>query len=572
MSGQKTNRPRRRRAGGSPVSRRRLFSPHDLARRTTALAGWRRRLVAVGLGVLATAALPPLFAVPLLAVAFTGLLWLIDGAGSARSPARAAFTAGWWFGFGHFVTGLYWITNSLLVDADRFGWLVPFAVSGLSAGLAIFPGLAAAAVRLSGARGAGRVLVLAAAWAGVEWLRGHVLSGFSWNLIGTAWVFSDAVSQTVAVTGTYGLSLLTVALAAAPATLGDPVGGGADAGAGRDRRWAALVVMTALFGVLWAAGEVRLASAPAKVDPAPAAGSDGSVVPGVRLRLVQANIDQRLKWSPSERAANFRKYLSMTKGPGFEKVTHVIWPETAVPYIVARDAEARAAIAAVVPPEGLLISGAIRATAAGVKPFEVWNSAHAIDQSARIVGTYDKFHLVPFGEYMPLRGVLPLQKITPGAVDFSAGPGPRTLALPGLPPVSLLICFEVIFPGNVLDRGNRPRWLLNLTNDAWFGESTGPYQHFAAARLRAVEEGLALVRAANTGISAVVDPYGRVIARLGLGVDGVLDSPLPLPLEGLTPYARFGGWILLGLLTIAAGLAFIASPPPPRRGGRRDRD
>ena len=159
-----------------------------------------------------------------------------------------AFVVGWWFGFGHFVTGLYWITNSLLVDADRFGWLVPFAVSGLSAGLAIFPGLAAAAVRLSGARGAGRVLVLAAAWAGAEWLRGHVLSGFSWNLIGTAWVFSDAVSQTVAVTGTYGLSLLTVALAAAPATLGDPVGGGADAGAGRDRRWAALVVMTALFG------------------------------------------------------------------------------------------------------------------------------------------------------------------------------------------------------------------------------------------------------------------------------------------------------------------------------------
>ncbi|MCH9051200.1 MAG: apolipoprotein N-acyltransferase [Proteobacteria bacterium] len=531
------------------------FSPDELARRTAALAGWPRRLVAVGLGVLATAALPPLFAVPLLVVAFTGLVWLIDGAGAARSPARAAFAAGWWFGFGHFFTGLYWITNSLLVDADRFGWLVPFAVSGLSAGLAIFPGLAAAAVRLSGARGAGRVLALAVAWTAVEWLRGHILSGFPWNLLATAWVFSDAVSQTVAVIGAYGLSLLTVALAAAPATLGDRLGGGADAG--RGRRWAAVVVMTVLFGGLWAAGEVRLAAAPAE-------GSDGSMVPGVRLRLVQANIDQRLKWSPGERAANFGKYLSMTKGPGFDEVTHVIWPETAVPYIVARDAEARAAIAAVVPPKGLLISGAIRATAAGVKPFEVWNSAHAIDQSARIVGTYDKFHLVPFGEYMPLRGVLPLQKITPGAVDFSAGPGPRTLALPGLPPVSLLICYEVIFPGNVLDRGNRPRWLLNLTNDAWFGESTGPYQHFAAARLRAVEEGLALVRSANTGISAVIDPYGRVIARLDLGVEGVLDSPLPLPLEGLTPYARFGDWIFLGLLAIAVGLALIASPPARR--------
>ena len=569
MSGQETNRPPR--SGGSPVSRQGLLTPEALARRTAALAGWRRCLVAVGLGALASAALPPLFALPLLGVAFTGLVWLIDGAGSARSPARAAFAAGWWFGFGHFMTGLYWITNSLLVDADRFGWLVPFAVSGLSAGLAIFPGLAAAAVRLSGARGAGRVLALAVAWTVVEWLRGQILSGFPWNLVGTAWVFSDAVSQTVALTGAYGLSLLTVALAAAPATLGDAVGGGADAGTGRGRRWAALVVMTALFGVLWAAGEARLASAPAKVDPAAAEGSDGSVVPGVRLRLVQANIDQRLKWSSSERAANFRKYLAMTKGPGFEKVTHVIWPETAVPYIVAGDAGARAAIAAVVPPKGLVITGAVRATPAGVKPFQVWNSAHAIDESARIVGTYDKFHLVPFGEYVPLRGVLPLKKITRGAVDFSAGPGPRTLALPGLPPVSLLICYEVIFPGNVLDPRNRPRWILNLTNDAWFGDSTGPYQHFAAARLRAVEEGLALVRAANTGISAVIDPYGRVIARLGLGVDGVLDSPLPLPLEGLTPYARFGDWILLGLLAIAIALAFIASPPA-RRPAPRDRD
>jgi apolipoprotein N-acyltransferase len=532
--------------------------------------------VALVLGALATAALPPFFAVPLLGVAFTGLVWLIDGAGSARSPARAAFAAGWWFGFGHFMTGLYWITNSLLVDADRFGWLVPFAVSGLSAGLAIFPGLAAAAVGLSGARGAGRVLALAVAWTVVEWLRGEILSGFPWNLVGTAWVFSDSLSQTVALTGAYGLSLLTVALAAAPATLGDPlgdpVGGGADVGAGRGRRWVAFVVMMAVFGVLWAAGAARLASAPAQVDPSAAAGSDGSVVPDVRLRLVQANIDQRLKWNPSERAANFRKYLAMTKGAGFEKVTHVIWPETAVPYIVTRDAGVRAAIAAVVPGNGLVITGAVRATNEGIKPFQLWNSAHAIDESARIVGTYDKFHLVPFGEYMPLRDVLPLKKITLGAVDFSAGPGPRTLGFPGLPPVSPLICYEVIFPGKVLDPENRPGWLLNLTNDAWFGESTGPYQHFAAARLRSVEEGLALVRVANTGISAVIDPYGRVIARLGLGVEGVLDSPLPLPLEGLTPYARFGNWLLLGLLIIVICLAFIASLPPTRRPGPKDRD
>ncbi len=545
--------------GSSPGSPERRRSVAALARRISSIGGWRRWLLAAGLGALATAALPPLYLLPLAIVAFTGLVWLIDGAAAARSPARSALAAGWWFGFGHFVTGLYWITNALLVDAAQFGWLVPFAVAGLSAYFAVFPALAALAVRLSGARGLGRVLALAVAWTAFEWLRGHVLTGFPWNLSATVWAWSEAMIQTAAATGAYGLSLLTVAVAAVPATLADADQKTVGAGASRARRWGAVIVMACLLGAVWVAGEVRLAGAPAKVDPDRPGDAGAAVVPEVRLRLVQANIDQRLKWRADQRAANLLKHLRMSAAPGIGQVTHVIWPEAAVPYFLANDAVVRDAIAAVTPPRGVVITGATRTTSPGVKPFRVWNSIHAVNEHGDVVGTYDKAHLVPFGEYVPLGRYLPLTKITPGRVDFSAGPGPTTLELPGLPPVSPLICYEAIFPGAVLDAEKRPEWLLNLTNDGWFGASTGPHQHFAAARLRAVEEGLPLVRAANTGISAVLDPYGRVIGRLGLGVEGILDSPLPAPLGGLTLYARFGDWILLGLLMVGACLAGLAS-------------
>jgi apolipoprotein N-acyltransferase len=192
-----------------------------------------------------------------------------------------------------------------------------------------------------------------------------------------------------------------------------------------------------------------------------------------------------------------------------------------------------------------------------MRPPRVWNSVHAIDESGRIVATYDKVHLVPFGEYVPLRHILPIDKITPGTSDFTSGAGPHTLMLPGLPPVSPFICYEAIFPGAlVADTHPRAQWLLNVTNDAWFGQSAGPHQHFASARLRAIEEGLPLVRAANTGISAVVDPYGRVLARLDLGREGVLDGPLPAALSP-PPYARLGGLALLILLTGAVATLFV---------------
>jgi apolipoprotein N-acyltransferase len=298
-----------------------------------------------------------------------------------------------------------------------------------------------------------------------------------------------------------------------------------------------------------------------RVASAPEAGQ--AMVPGVRLRLVQANIDQRLKWEEAERVNTLRKYLALSSQPGAAPVTHIVWPETALPYFLATEPELLRIVAQVVPPGGLLLTGAVRVDPPGALPSRVWNSVHAIDARGRVVATFDKYHLVPFGEYVPLRGILPIDKITPGASDFSAGPGPATLALPGLPPASPLVCYEAIFPGAVTARGGqRPGWLLNVTNDAWFGDSAGPHQHFASARLRAVEEGLPLVRAANTGISAVIDPYGRVLASLPLGREGVLDAGLPDALAA-TPFARFGNAVLLVLLAAALGAIAVL-----RRGGR----
>jgi apolipoprotein N-acyltransferase len=507
-----------------------------LARRIGALAGWRRAALAVLLGAFATAAMPPVYLVPALLVSFPGLVWLVEGSDAAgRRPAWRAFLAGWWFGVGHFATGLYWITHALLVDAAKFGWLIPFVIFGLAAGLAIFIGGATLALWRSRLRGVSGVLVLAVAWTVGEWLRGHILTGFPWNLIGSVWADLVPMMQPAAVVGLYGLGLLTVAIAAMPATLATESRG--------PQRWGATAGAALLLAALWIGGAMRL---PAGEQPA---------VPDIRFRLVQPDIAQSLKWDPALRERHLIHTMRLTREAGDGRITHVIWPEAAVPFPLSADATLRQAIGTVIPPGGLLLTGAPRIAGQG-PTFQAWNSLYALDGSGAIVGLFDKFHLVPLGEYVPLRGILPLEKITPGIGDFSAGPGPRTLALPGLPPVSPLICYEVIFGGAVVDPASRPGWMLNVTNDAWFGISSGPHQHFASARFRAVEEGLPLARAANNGISAMVDPYGRVTGSLGLGRMGVLDADLPQALPP-TLYARYGDAIP-GLLVVAAlGLAFV---------------
>ena len=510
--------------------------------RLQAARGWRRWGLALLLGTLGALALPPLFVFPLLVLGLTGLLLLVDD----RRPPLASFSAGWWWGFGHFIVAFYWIAESLLVDAARFGWMIPPIIGGLAGGMALFIAFAALATRALRLRGPAKVVAFAAFWVVAEWLRGRLLSGFPWDLAGYTLAFSDALNQYAAIGGIWGLSLLTVAIAAMPAVLWESPLRLALAACGG-------AVLVALL--LYLGGTARLVMA------------DDAFVPHTLLRVVQPNIPQTLKWKEGQGEQNVALHRQLTiVVPGIENVTAAIWPETAVPYLLERNPKLRQWLGQAVPPGTLLITGALRGEPTEGDLQRLYNSAEALDHDGNLVGSFDKFHLVPLGEYVPLRSVFPfINKITPGDVDFTEGPGPRTLTLPGLPPVGPLICYEVIFPGRVVDPDNRPQWLLNLTNDGWFGTSSGPYQHFTAARLRAVEEGLPLVRAANTGISGLIDPYGRVLSQIELGKSAVRDLPLPAAINPPPLFARFGGWTLLVQLLIAGLLVWWLARLDPRR-------
>jgi apolipoprotein N-acyltransferase len=505
-----------------------------------AIARRRPLVVAFVLGGLVALALPPFYLWPAL-LGFAGLLHLLR-----RTERRwQALLLGWSFGFGHFLAGLYWIAIAFFTDPERFGALAVPAVLLLCAGLALYPALAGWLTVLYRWRSpVAAALALAFAWTATEALRGTLFGGFPWNLIGYTWAGSIAISQLAAVTGAYGMSLTAVTLGALPAALlesEDP-----------RRHWRALAVSALGLALVWAGGAARLN------------GGEPSAVPGIRLRLVQGNIAQHHKWQPELRARWFQRYLDLSaQSPA--GVTDVIWPESATPYPLEQDPTARAMVAAVVPPGGLLVTGGERFDLSSEPP-RAWNSLFVLDDQGTVRAHYDKRDLVPFGEFLPFRdllGRLGLEKLTRGSIDFQPGPRRETVTLPGLPPFSPLICYEAIFPGQVVDPRERPSWLLNITNDAWFGRSSGPYQHFAMARMRAIEEGLPLVRSANTGISAVIDPWGRVTASLALDETGVLDAALPQPLPGATIFARLGVWSIVVLAGLGAlAMAFVEKRAP----------
>ena len=508
-----------------------------LAHRLAVLSGWRRYGLAFLLGACATATLPPVDLTPLLLVAFTGLLWLDDGS----TGPWASFRLGCAFGFGFFISGLYWIAAALFVDIASFWWLVPIAAAGLPAAFALYVGAAMLATNLAVRNlrlpGTARIFAFAVAWTIAEWARGHAFTGLPWNLIGYAWSggFPGAILmlQSVAAIGIYGLSFLTVLAASLPALLGTTLLNPLSPG----RCLAPAIAAGLLIFVPSLLGALRLATIP-------------TVETGYFLRVVQPSIPQTMKWEPAAAQRNFRLLLDLSSATEKRKIAAVVWPEAATPFLLGRDAYHRREIAAVASGRGYVITGAVRTNPPPSPVKQVWNSIEAVDGDGEIVARYDKAHLVPFGEYMPLREVLPLQKITPGSLDYTAGPGPKTIDLPGLPPFAPLICYEVIFPGAIVDERDRPAWILNVTNDAWYGRTSGPYQHFAIARTRAVEEGLPLVRVANNGVSGIVDEVGRVVARIDLNTVGYADLPLPADTSPATLYARGGDWILLALLCL----------------------
>lgn len=482
--------------------------------------GWRLAVNAALLGCLAAFALPPLHVVPLLWVAVPGLLLLLG----AHKPGWRAFKIGFWFGLGHHVFGLYWITEAILIESARYWWLVPLAVPALAAAMAIFIATACVIARWF-PPGWPRIMVFVGAWGLSELARQFVATGFPWNPWGSVWaipgVAGDVMLQPAAWVGVHGLTLLTLALAATPLLGRSAIAGG--------------LAILALWGVL---GGWRL-------------GHEVPDAPGLTVVLIQGNVPQGQKWDRSLMAAIFERYLVLTRDAlaGTVGPAVVVWPETASPYLLDQDPAARAMIAGV----SLRSDGVEIPRLIGTVRFDAdrrpLNSLAALLGAGPPVAIYDKSHLVPFGEYQPRWSPLPLE-FGPGG--FVPGSGPRTLRVAGLPAFSPLICYEVIFPGFVVDRADRPQWMVTVTNDAWFGNSAGPRQHLAAARIRAVEEGLPIMRAANTGISGGYDAYGRELGRIGMGLTGTLSITLPGELPP-TVFGRFGLLVPAGL-----SLAFLA--------------
>jgi apolipoprotein N-acyltransferase len=505
--------------------------------------GWRRALIAFAAGTVSVLALPPFSLWPILFFTFPVMVWLIDGANTPRwGGSASAFRAGWCFGFGYFLGGLYWIGNAFLVDAKIFGWLLPIAVTVLPAGLALFTGLGFALARLFWGRGPLRLLALASGLTIAEWLRGNVLTGFPWNTYGYALTGSLTLAQSASLIGIWGLTFTAVVVFASPAVLTDDR---------TDTRlpWFSLTAGLAILAGFAAFGAIRLASTPTEF------------VPNVQLRIMQPNLQQDQKFNYAAKETVMRHYLALSSGTdnsiearsaaGLSGITHLIWPESAFPFLLTRESDALAQIAELLPQGTVLITGAARAEAtATTQNSRVYNSLYVIDHDGGILSVYDKVHLVPFGEYLPFQSVLErigLRQLTKLPGGFLAGDRRRAISSPSAPPFLPLICYEIIFPRQAVPSGEKPAWLLNVTNDAWFGLSPGPYQHLEQARVRAIEEGLPLVRAANTGISAVIDPLGRNIKSLPLGAEGIFDSSLP---RQIAPplYARTGNALVSLLL------------------------
>jgi apolipoprotein N-acyltransferase len=510
------------------------------------LRPWSARAWALCSGLAAGLAHPP-FGLLIGLLGYAGILAVVDAAGPR--PLRSAFFRGWLAGVGYFAISVWWVVEPFMVDAENQGWMAPIALLLMAAGLALFWGLAALCYRALGVGGFGRVLAFAACLSAFEWLRGHVFTGFPWNLPGESWSAGSMPSQAAAVVGAYGLTWITVALGAAAVVLLDPV-------SRRRRAIAGAVAVMALAG-LYSFGAGRLSQA------APTAPN------ATLIRVVQADIDQKDKWRPENLEVILDTYLSLSGKPAALTPDVIVWPEGALPAVIddllAPGSAFGSRLVETLGPEQTLLMGANRAGPGPDGETQYFNSLIALRREAeglRVTGIYDKHRLVPFGEFLPFGEAatrLGLRSLVHMPSDFTAGPPPRPLAPWGVPPVQPLICYEALFPGFTRAaskrEGVRPAWILNVSNDAWFGVTSGPLQHLNLASYRAIEEGLPIVRATPTGVSAVIDAYGRIQpgARLGLGVLGVIDARLPPALQP-TLYARFGDLAFLLMMLLSGAV------------------
>ena len=511
-----------------------------------------RRGVALGLSLLAglgaALAFPPFGILP--GVLGYGLMMALVDASAPDKPLKSAFWRGWLAGTIYFLVATWWVAEAFMVDAANQGWMAPFAVSLLAAGLGLFWGGAAAVYRWLRPSGLWRPVVFAGVFCLFEWLRGHVLTGLPWDLAGETWKAGSAPSQAAAVFGAYGLSWITVLIGAAPWLI-------VETEAPRTRIAVGAGVVAALVA-LYGFGALRLSGAKPPAANAPI------------VRVVQANIDQSSKYDQAMFESIVRRYVTLTAQPAARTPDIVVWPEGAVPDAandyLTEGTWTRAAIVGALKPGQTLLLGAYRVDGTTEAPV-YYNTLLALraDPAGGLTktATYDKFRLVPFGEYLPFAGVLgPIgfKDLVHIGDGFSAGPRPHAIRPPGMPPVQPLICYESLFPGftreGAAKGGGRAAWIANVSNDAWFGKTYGPVQHLNLASYRAIEEGLPMVRATPTGVSAVIDAYGRIRpgAMLGQGIAGVIDAPLP-PALAPTLFSRWGDklfWLFMFLSAAAA--------------------
>jgi apolipoprotein N-acyltransferase len=530
--------------------------------------GWRVRVIAMISGAFGALSLAPFGFFPAIFVTLVAAVWLIDGAHDSASDASKlglrlrfawkAATAGWWLGFGYFLAGLWWLGAAFLVEADQFAWALPLGVIGLPAGLAFFFAFAFWLAGLFWTANYSRVLILAISLGAAEWLRGIVLTGFPWNSLGMAFGGNLLLSQAASIIGLYGLTFLVILAAASCAVLADAEHVELAPKRSRIASLWPLSVPFVIIAVLSGYGAVRLTLHPT------------AYASGTQLRIMQPNVAQDARFRSENKESILAHYLALSgrmKSANAPSYTHLIWPESAFPFIVSRDAEVLGRLGASLPEGAILLTGAARSdqlTEGRRRTTAYYNSVHAISREGTIIATYDKVHLVPFGEYLPFARLLEnlgLRQFVKVPGGFTPGSNRQPMVVPGLPPMSPLVCYEAIFPGEVTATSRqvaRPGLLLNVTNDAWFGNTPGPYQHFMQARLRTIEEGLPLVRASNSGISAIVDPVGRVTGSLPLGVADVLDGRLPMPVPA-TPYSRHPSIGPASLMTILAIWALFLS-------------
>jgi len=484
------------------------------------------------LGGLVTLSMPPFHIWIILSIAFSGFLIVLEN----TKASKTAFWLGWLFGFGYFLGSLYWIGNAPRTLGMWFA--VPFAAVGIPLFLAFFPAAASLLTYKFATTPLSRVFAFTAFWSIFEWLRGHVLTGLPLNLLGYTW--DIPLLQVTSVIGIYGLTTLTTLAACVFAS--------------RHKGWIMGVLLG--LGALWVWGDYRVTQAH---------GLAQAYNPEVNLRIIHPSIPQETKWLAEHFQQNLERYIALSHLSAKKPLAAVIWPESSVTTFVENSPVLLKILAEAAPAGGILLFGAPREVEGKLRA-----SLMGLDSHEKLIGIYDKAHLVPFGEYLPLRSMIPikiladLMSIIAGNQDYVPGPGIQTLNLPGLPSMSPLICYEAIFPHAVADEKNRPHWMLNITNDAWFGHSSGPYQHLQSVRVRAIEEGMPLVRSANNGISAVINSFGQILYRLELDEIGFIDFALPKRLNYATLYERWGDLLFCGLVVVLLGLVIAFRPHQKR--------